>query len=153
LSPFISSLIIFTGSRKHTTIVTARPPDFALWNPQLFSASPLGVLAVISSAALQNHGAGRRRQRGFGNDGRRLVNPNTTDPDERKLLNVVEEMAIASGVPVPQVYVMDDEDGINAFAAGHKPGDADRHRHARLHEIACRATNCRASSATSSATS
>src|SRR5471030_2706614 len=33
-------------------------------------------------------------------------------------------MAIASGVPVPQVYVMDDEDGINAFAAGHKPGDA-----------------------------
>ena len=33
-------------------------------------------------------------------------------------------MAIASGVPVPQVYVMDEEDGINAFAAGHKPGDA-----------------------------
>ena len=56
--------------------------------------------------------------------GGRLVNPNTTDPDERKLLNVVEEMAIASGVPVPQVYVMDEEDGINAFAAGHKPGDA-----------------------------
>ncbi len=56
--------------------------------------------------------------------GGRLVNPNSTDPDERKLLNVVEEMAIASGVPVPQVYVMDEEDGINAFAAGHKPGDA-----------------------------
>ena len=56
--------------------------------------------------------------------GGRLVKPNTTDPDERKLLNVVEEMAIASGVPVPQVYVMDEEDGINAFAAGHKPGDA-----------------------------
>ena len=33
-------------------------------------------------------------------------------------------MAIASGVPMPQVYVMDEEDGINAFAAGHKPGDA-----------------------------
>ncbi|HTV63647.1 MAG TPA: M48 family metallopeptidase, partial [Verrucomicrobiae bacterium] len=42
----------------------------------------------------------------------------------RKLLNVVEEMAIASGVPVPQVYVMDEENGINAFAAGHRPGDA-----------------------------
>jgi Zn-dependent protease with chaperone function len=56
--------------------------------------------------------------------GARAINPNTTDPDERKLLNVVEEMAIASGVPVPQVYVMDEEDGINAFAAGHKPGDA-----------------------------
>ncbi len=56
--------------------------------------------------------------------GGRLVKPNSNDPDERKLLNIVEEMAIASGVPMPQVYVMDEEDGINAFAAGHKPGDA-----------------------------
>ncbi|MGP8019672.1 MAG: M48 family metallopeptidase, partial [Limisphaerales bacterium] len=39
-------------------------------------------------------------------------------------LNVVEEMAIASGIPMPQVYVMDGENGINAFAAGHKPSDA-----------------------------
>ena len=54
----------------------------------------------------------------------RLVNPNTIDVHERKLLNVVEEMAIASGVPVPQVYVMDGEAGINAFAAGHNTGDA-----------------------------
>lgn len=54
----------------------------------------------------------------------RLVNPNSTDAQERKLLNVVEEMAIASGVPVPQVYVMDAEAGINAFAAGHSASDA-----------------------------
>jgi Zn-dependent protease with chaperone function len=56
--------------------------------------------------------------------GGRLVNSNTLDPNERKLLNVVEEMAIASGVPVPQVYVLDEEQAINAFAAGHSPGDA-----------------------------
>jgi Zn-dependent protease with chaperone function len=56
--------------------------------------------------------------------GGRLVNSNTTDADERKLLNVVEEMSIASGVPVPQVYVMDNEAGINAFAAGHSTSDA-----------------------------
>src|SRR5206468_5524147 len=56
--------------------------------------------------------------------GGRLLNPNTADPDERKLRNVVEEMALASGVPVPQVYVMDGEEGINAFAAGHSPSDA-----------------------------
>jgi Zn-dependent protease with chaperone function len=56
--------------------------------------------------------------------GGRLVNSNTTDPDERKLLNIVEEMSIASGVPVPQVYVLDREQGINAFAAGHTTGDA-----------------------------
>ena len=56
--------------------------------------------------------------------GGRLIDSNTSDPDERKLLNVVEEMSIASGVPVPQVYVMDDEAGINAFAAGHSTSDA-----------------------------
>jgi Zn-dependent protease with chaperone function len=54
----------------------------------------------------------------------RIVNPNSTDLHERKLLNIVEEMAIASGVPVPQVYVMDEEPGINAFAAGHSASDA-----------------------------
>jgi Zn-dependent protease with chaperone function len=54
----------------------------------------------------------------------RLINSNTSDADERKVLNVVEEMSIASGVPVPQVYVMDSEAGINAFAAGHSASDA-----------------------------
>ena len=54
----------------------------------------------------------------------RLINSNTSDADERKLLNVVEEMSIASGIPVPQVYVMDGEAGINAFAAGHSASDA-----------------------------
>ena len=50
--------------------------------------------------------------------GARQVAPGTRDALERRLLNVVEEMAIASGVRVPAVYVMDDEPGINAFAAG-----------------------------------
>jgi Zn-dependent protease with chaperone function len=56
--------------------------------------------------------------------GARPVEPNATDFKERQLLNVVEEMAIASGVPVPSVYLLDKEKGINAFAAGFTPGDA-----------------------------
>ncbi len=56
--------------------------------------------------------------------GGRPVNPQTTDLAERRLLNVVEEMALAAGIPVPPVYVLDNEPGINAFAAGHQPGDA-----------------------------
>lgn len=56
--------------------------------------------------------------------GGRPVDPNTRDSGERQLLNVVEEMAIASGVPVPQVWIMDDDDGINAFAAGTTLGNA-----------------------------
>lgn len=56
--------------------------------------------------------------------GGRLIDPSTRDPDERRVLNVVEEMAIASGVPVPPVYLMREEKGINAFAAGYSTGDA-----------------------------
>ena len=52
------------------------------------------------------------------------VVPNTADPDERRLLNVVQEMAIASGLPVPGVYLLPRESGINAFAAGFAPQDA-----------------------------
>ena len=48
----------------------------------------------------------------------------TKDLAERRLLNVVEEMALASGVSVPPVYIMNDEPGINAFAAGFSPTDA-----------------------------
>lgn len=50
--------------------------------------------------------------------GARAVSPETRDPLERRLINVVEEMSIASGVRVPGIYVMDGERGINAFAAG-----------------------------------
>jgi len=52
------------------------------------------------------------------------VDPSTRDPDKRRLYNVVEEMAIASGMPVPDVFVLEKEPGINAFAAGHSPADA-----------------------------
>ena len=50
------------------------------------------------------------------------VDLNSNDPGERRLINVVEEMSIASGVPVPEIYVLEDMT-INAFAAGHGPGD------------------------------
>jgi Zn-dependent protease with chaperone function len=56
--------------------------------------------------------------------GGRRIYPNTTDQTERRLLNVVEEMALASGVPVPPVFLLNEEQGINAFAAGHSPSDA-----------------------------
>jgi Zn-dependent protease with chaperone function len=58
------------------------------------------------------------------NLGGRLINASTTVRDERRLINVVEEMSLAAGVPVPQVYILDREKGINAFAAGYSPNDA-----------------------------
>ncbi|MEE8387693.1 MAG: M48 family metallopeptidase [Acidiferrobacterales bacterium] len=56
--------------------------------------------------------------------GGQLIPQNTQDINQRKLLNVVEEMAIASGTPAPPVYLLAGEQGINAFAAGFSPRDA-----------------------------
>jgi Zn-dependent protease with chaperone function/uncharacterized tellurite resistance protein B-like protein len=53
-----------------------------------------------------------------------LIHPQTGDMDERKIMNVVEEMALASGTPVPPVYLMEEESSINAFAAGYSPDNA-----------------------------
>lgn len=58
------------------------------------------------------------------NLGGRRIHASTTDRGERRLINVVEEISLASGVPVPQVYLLDREKGINAFAAGYSPNDA-----------------------------
>src|SRR4051812_18285012 len=52
------------------------------------------------------------------------VDPSTTDPRLRRFVNVVEEMSIASGVPMPRLFVLEQEPGINAFAAGYSPRDA-----------------------------
>jgi Zn-dependent protease with chaperone function len=56
--------------------------------------------------------------------GGQLIPRNTEEPNQRKLLNVVDEMAIASGTPSPPVYLLANEPGINAFAAGFSPRDA-----------------------------
>jgi Zn-dependent protease with chaperone function len=52
------------------------------------------------------------------------VDPTTTDPQLRRFVNVVEEMSIASGVPMPRLFVLEREQSINAFAAGYTPADA-----------------------------
>lgn len=124
---YVAALVIFSGVQAHQerSDYGQEAPQFAVWNPQIFFGVSLATLAIIAIGSLYKTSSlaagGSAVSEMMGG---RLLSPNATDPDERKLLNVVEEMAIASGVPVPQVYVMDEEDGINAFAAGHKPGDA-----------------------------
>lgn len=89
----------------------------------------LGTIALVVLVAvalgslfkfLQLRGGGKTVAESLGG---KLINTATADADQRKLLNVVEEMAIASGTPVPPVYLLE-EAGINAFAAGHNPQDA-----------------------------
>lgn len=124
-SIYLASLLIFYGATAKQQQPGAPPPELVLWDPKLFLYVALGTFGVVfigslyKTAALAKGGSAVAESLGG-----RFVNPNTTHPDERKLRNVIEEMAIAAGVPVPKVYVLDDEKGINAFAAGHTPGDA-----------------------------
>jgi Zn-dependent protease with chaperone function len=87
--------------------------------PSLWWGGALGTLAVILAVTvirtLRLGGGGEAVARMAG---AQEVSPETRDPLERRLLNVVEEMAIAAGVRVPKVFVMAGEQGINAFAAG-----------------------------------
>jgi Zn-dependent protease with chaperone function len=110
----------FAGSPSRTPL---GPPT--LFQPQLFLVCFCGTAAVVAIASalrvLSLRGGGAHVAEMLGG---RLVSGNPRDPLERRLLNVVEEMAIASGVPVPQVFALDGEPGINAFAAGFSPDDA-----------------------------
>jgi Zn-dependent protease with chaperone function/uncharacterized tellurite resistance protein B-like protein len=116
---------IFAGVASSRHHGYSEQAQVVLWNPQLFLVAAGGTLAVIGLGSgfktLELAQGGSTVANMLGG---RLVNPATTDPDERKLRNVVEEMAIAAGIPVPQVYVLPEERGINAFAAGHSTSDA-----------------------------
>ncbi len=83
------------------------------------------TLAVIACGSLYKifslRGGGGAVARALGGT---LVSGDTRDFHLRRLRNVVEEMAIASGMPVPEIYVLEQESAINAFAAGHSTGDA-----------------------------
>lgn len=97
----------------------------SLWKPDIFLWVVGGtVLVVLTGTAYkisQLSGGGESVAEMLGG---RIINSNTRNPDERKVLNVVEEMAIASGSPVPRVFLLENEMGINAFAAGFAASDA-----------------------------
>ncbi|MGL1305416.1 M48 family metallopeptidase [Vibrio parahaemolyticus] len=86
----------------------------------------VGVLLVVSISSFirlseLNANGGRGVAESIGG---KLISTDTSSAKHRQLLNVVEEMSIASGIPVPPVYVMTEEHGINAFAAGMSIDDA-----------------------------
>src|SRR5688572_15653382 len=121
------------GALACTFYLVSLPPYFhgnpekegSFWHPELFqwvvsvTVVFIALGSLIKIAKLRKGGKAIALAMG----GRALTEP-ATDPDERELQNIVEEMSIASGVPTPMVYVLDREPGINAFAAGFRPEDA-----------------------------
>jgi Zn-dependent protease with chaperone function len=101
------------------------PLDFALRNPGAALAVSLLIVGVIVLASLfksaQLKGGGAVVAQSLGGV---RVERETSDPARKRLRNIIEEMSIASGVPVPEIYVLEQEPAINAFAAGHTPANA-----------------------------
>lgn len=96
------------------------------WSPVLFLWVASLTLLVIGLGTLYKmmqlkSGGGAYVAKSLGG---RLIKPGTKNLNEKKVLNIVEEMAIATGIPTPPVYLLDQEEGINAFAAGYSPSEA-----------------------------
>ncbi len=130
----VIAVVIAVDFAVFTVLATLRPDvdgihlPTAEWmrlHPGMVVITTLSVLGIIALSSLYKTavlgGGGGVVARSLGGV---RVSPDTTDPLQRRLLNVVEEMAIASGVPMPEVYLLEQEGGINAFAAGHNPSNA-----------------------------
>jgi len=100
------------------------PVPLEPFQPGLLLAAAAGVVAVTGlgttyHAVRLSAGGGEAVAQMLGGV---PVDRGTADPAGRRLVNVAEEMAIASGLPVPRLYVLPREESINAFAAGYTPG-------------------------------
>jgi Zn-dependent protease with chaperone function len=111
---------LYLRSRDPLAEVTLAAVPPALWWGAALGT--LGVILAVSAVQILRLGGGGEAVARMA--GAREVPPGTRDPLERRLRNVVEEMAIAAGVRVPKVYVMPGESAINAFAAGTEPSNA-----------------------------
>ena len=108
---------------KQPDLLVADPAQ-TLFDPRLFAITTIATTAFILLGSLYKtlllRGSGQAVARMLGG---RQVQPDPRDKGEQTLMHVVEEMAIASGAPVPAVFVMDGEAMINAFAAGRLYGE------------------------------
>ena len=94
-------------------------PGPVLWGGTIVALGTIAGGTLFRIAQLSKGGAAVAAMVGA-----QHVKRDAQDQSERRLMNIVEEMAIASGITVPAVFVMQDQDGINAFAAGYSPNEA-----------------------------
>jgi len=118
----LTNLLVFAFINFQNTARIATQQYFYTW--EIFASISAGVVLLVVLASLFRMGTLRKGGSAIAElmDGELLVDAGG-DVNKQKLLNVVAEMAIASGTPVPPVYLLRDP-AINAFAAGYSPGDA-----------------------------
>ena len=116
----VAGVTAIVGGALYAADGTGAPPDPSVLATTAILTALFIVGATLYKTAVLSSGGGKVAAAMGGT----LVSPDTGDPLRRRLRNVVEEMSIASGVPVPEIYVLEQESGINAFAAGFTPGDA-----------------------------
>jgi len=127
LAIHVATVFIIFAAKAKTGFYLSNPIDFwtMVKNREVFTWVSLGTLVVIFCGASFMHlelaqgGAAVAKMLGGV-----PIDPSTKDLKEKRLLNVIEEMSIASGTPMPQVFLLPQEMAINAFAAGFTPSDA-----------------------------
>jgi Zn-dependent protease with chaperone function len=121
----VSIYVALLGIAVYATRSSEEPIAFFEWHPLLMLGVSTVVIGLITLGSLYKIWAlGGNGENVALSLGGAKIPANTKVLDERILLNVVEEMAIASGTPVPPVFLMKNEMGINAFAAGSSPQNA-----------------------------
>jgi Zn-dependent protease with chaperone function len=119
------AVLIGLGARDVPQGTVLPAGELLVNNASLLAGASLATLGIIGGSSLFRMA---RLKSGGGQVARELggtlVQAESRDPLHRRLFNVVEEIALASGVPVPEIYVLEREDGINAFAAGFTISDA-----------------------------
>jgi Zn-dependent protease with chaperone function len=121
----VYAVIVFAFGYASPAEAGGSPELRQWWHPDILVAVAAFMLLLISGGSLYKIAQLRQGGQAVAEMlGGRRIHPSTTDVNERRLLNVVEEMALASGIAVPPVYLLDNEPGINAFAAGYTPDDA-----------------------------
>jgi len=119
---FVLAVLGIIGALYVAAIVILGGP---LFNLELLLGIALLVIVVVGGGSLYKISVLAKGGSAIAEMlGGQLVDPSTKDPKLRQLLNIIEEMAIASGIPAPATYVLRDEEAINAFAAGFSPSDA-----------------------------
>ncbi|GHT94386.1 Zn-dependent protease [Betaproteobacteria bacterium] len=124
LAVYFIAAITFNPARLLSGKAEAPSPSF--WDARLFFWTCLLVGGGIVLASLYKILQISKQGGAFiaTELGGRYIPRETADADERRLLNVVDEMSIAAGIPAPQVFLLDDEADLNAFAAGATPADS-----------------------------